>query len=111
MEGKIEGTVNHLNKCAFREHLLPEIPPPLTQLVGELLTQDGHGGADALEHGGGERGADGQAVDEVVQAVAQRDHPGQRANVRVGGALQPVAAAASGAGSPAAVWALGVLVG
>lgn len=79
--------------------------------MGELLTQDGHGGADTLEHGGGERGADGQAVNEVVQAVAQCDHPRQRADVRVRGALQPVAAAASGAGSPGAVWALGVLVG
>lgn len=34
--------------------------------MGELLTQDGHGGADALEDGGSEGGANGQAVDEVV---------------------------------------------
>lgn len=73
----------------------------------ELLTQDGHRGADALEHGGGEGGADGQAVDKVVQAVAQRDHPGQRADVGVGRPLQPVAAA--GAGSARAFLALGVL--
>lgn len=77
----------------------------------ELLAQDGHRGADALEHRGREGGADGQAVDEVVQAVAQRDHPGQRADVRVGRALQPVAAtAALGAGSARALRALGVLV-
>ena len=55
--------------------------------MGKLLTQDGHGGADTLEDGGGEGGTDGQAIDEVVQAVAERDHPGQRADVRVGRAL------------------------
>lgn len=87
------------------------LAPSLTQLVRELLAQDGHRGADALEHRGGEGGADGQAVDEVVQAVAQRDHPGQRADVRVGRPLQPIAAAAAlGAGSTRAFWALGVLV-
>lgn len=75
----------------------------------ELLTQDGHRGADALEDGGGEGGADGQAVDEVVQAVAERDHPGQRADVRVGRPLQPVAAAAAAPRPCRAVWALGVL--
>lgn len=63
----------------------------------ELLTKNGHGGADALEDRGSEGGTDSQAVNEVVQAVAQRDHPGQRADVRVGRSLQPVAAAASAA--------------
>lgn len=77
--------------------------------MGELLTQDGHRGADALENGGGEGGANGQAVDKVVQAIAQCDHPGKSANVRVGRPLQPIAATAAGAGSPCAVWALGVL--
>lgn len=82
----------------------------LTQFMGELLTQDGHGGADALEDGGSEWSADGQAVDEVVQAVTQRDHPGQRTDVRVGRPLQPIAPAAAGGAGPApAVWALGVL--
>lgn len=74
----------------------------------KLFTHDGDGRADAGEHRHGEGGADGQAVDKVVQAVAQRDHPGQRANVGVGRPLQPVAAA--GAGSARAFLALGVLV-
>lgn len=53
------------------------------QLMGELLTQDGHRGTDALKHWGGEGCSYSQAVDEVVQAVAQRDHPGQSADVRI----------------------------
>lgn len=77
--------------------------------MGELLTQDGHGGADALEDGGGEGGADGQAIDEVVQAIAQRDHPSQRADVRVGRPLQPIAAPTTAARPAGTVWALGVL--
>ncbi len=59
----------------------------LTQLMGELLAQDGHRGADALEDWGCKGGANSQAVDEVVQAVAQCDHPGQRADVRIGSSL------------------------
>lgn len=83
----------------------------LTELVGELLTQDGHRGADALEDGGGEGGADGQAVDEVVQAVAKRDHPGQRAYIGVRRPLQPVAAAAAAGRASRVIRALGVLGG
>lgn len=94
---------------ALREHLQTQIPSWLTQLVGELLTQDGHRGADALENGGGEGGTNGQAVDKVVQAIAQCDHPGQRANVGVRCPLQPIAATTTGAGSPCTVCALGVL--
>ena len=67
--------------------------------MGELLAQDGHRRADALEHGGREGGADGQPVDEVVQAVAQRDHPGQRADVGVGRPLQPIASPPFAAGA------------
>lgn len=77
--------------------------------MGELLTQDGHRGTDALENRGSEGGANGQAIDEVVQAIAQCDHPGQSANVRVGRPLQPIAAATAGAGSPRAVRTRGVL--
>lgn len=69
---------------------------PRTQLVWELLAEDGHGGADPLEHGHGEGGADGQPVDEVVEAVAEGDHPGQRPDVRVPHLLQPVARALGG---------------
>lgn len=67
--------------------------PGLTQLMRKLLTQDGHRGADALEHRRCKRRTNGQPVDEVVQAITQCDHPGQCANVRVGCSLQPIAAA------------------
>lgn len=66
------------------------------ELVWELLAEDGHRGADALEDGHGEGGTDGQAVNEVVQAVAQGDHPGQGADVRVADTLQPVTGALGG---------------
>lgn len=42
----------------------------LTQLMWELLTEDGHWSADALEHRHGEGGTNGQAIDEVVEAIA-----------------------------------------
>lgn len=63
----------------------------LTQLVWELLTENGHRGADALENGHSEGGPDGQAVDEIVEAIAQGDHPGQGANIGVANAFQPIA--------------------
>lgn len=68
----------------------------LTQLVWELLTQNGHRGADALENRHGEGGSDGQAVDEIVEAVAQGDHPGQSANIGVADTFQPVAGTLGG---------------
>lgn len=77
--------------------------------MGELLTQDGHRGTDSLKNRSSEGGANGQAIDKVVQAITQRDHPGQSANVRVGCPLQPIAAATAGAGSPCAVRTRGVL--
>lgn len=57
----------------------------------ELLTENGHRGADALENRHSEGGSDGQAVDEIVEAIAQGYHPGQSANIRVADAFQPVA--------------------
>lgn len=75
----------------------------------ELLTQDGDGGADALKNGGSKGSTDGQAIDEVVQAIAQCDHPGQRAYIRVGRPFYPVAAPGPGAGSLCTIWSLGVL--
>lgn len=54
----------------------------LTELMRELLTHDGDGGAEAGEDGDGEGGSDGQAVDEVVKSVAERDHPCQRLHAR-----------------------------
>lgn len=62
----------------------------LTQLVWELLAEDGHRCADALESRHSEGGTYGQAIDEVVEAITQGDHPGQGANVGVADALQPV---------------------
>lgn len=56
----------------------------------ELLTEDGHGGTDALENRHGEGGTNSQAINEIVEAVAQSDHPGQSANIRVADAFQPV---------------------
>lgn len=69
----------------------PAREPPLTQLVGELLAHDGGGGAEARQHRHGEGGADGQPVDEVVQRVAQRDHPRHRPDVGDLLPAQPVA--------------------
>lgn len=77
--------------------------------MGEFLTQDGYRGADALENRGSKGSPDGQAIDEVVQAIAQCDHPGQRANVSVGCPFNPVAATSRGAGWLSTVWSLGVL--
>lgn len=76
----------------------------------ELLTQDGYGGADALKNGGSKGSTNGQAIDEVVQAIAQCDHPGQRAYIAVGRPFYPVAATGPGAGSLCTIWPLGVLV-
>ena len=50
--------------------------------MGKLLANDGHGDADAGEDGFGEGGADGQPVDEVVESVAEDDHPGDGGDVR-----------------------------
>lgn len=75
----------------------------------ELLTQDGYRGADALENRGSKGSPNGQAINEVVQAIAQRDHPGQSANIGVGCPFYPVAAPISGAGSLCTIWSLGVL--
>ena len=41
----------------------------------ELLAEDGHADGDAGDDGLGEGGADREAVDEVVHAVAEDDHP------------------------------------
>ena len=59
--------------------------------MGKLLTDDGGGRAEPRHHGHGEGGADGQAVDEVVQRVAQGDHPGHRLDAGDALPSQPVA--------------------
>lgn len=77
----------------------------------KLFAEDCHGGANALEYRCCERGTNGQTINEVVQAITQGDHPGQRANVGVGSPFQPIATTATIARPPSTVWALGVLVG
>ena len=56
--------------------------------MGELLAEHGEGDAHPGEDGLGEGGADGEAVDEVVHAVAEDDHPGHRCHVVVGRVLE-----------------------
>lgn len=63
----------------------------LTQLMRELLTHDGGGRAEARQHRHGERGPDGQTVDEVVQGVTQSYHPRHRLDAGHAFAAQPVA--------------------
>ena len=46
-----------------------------TYFVRQLVTEDGDRRAESREDVAGERGSDGQAVAEVVNAVAQDDHP------------------------------------
>lgn len=48
----------------------------------ELLAHDGDGGAESGQHGDGEGGSDGQAIDEIVKSVTERDHPRQRLHAR-----------------------------
>lgn len=43
-----------------------------------------------MENRHGEGGTDSQAIDEIVEAVTQGDHPGQSADMRVADAFQPV---------------------
>ena len=63
----------------------------LTQLVWKFLTKNGHRCADALENRHGEGGTNSQAIDEIVETVAQGDHPSQGTNIRVSDPLEPVA--------------------
>ena len=51
--------------------------------MGQLLADDGHGDGHAGGDGLVEGGAEAQAVDEVVEAVAKDDHPGHRLHRRV----------------------------
>lgn len=62
-----------------------------TELVGKLLTHDGDRGAEPRNYGHGEGGADGEAINEVVERVAQGHHPRHRLDAGHGGATQPVA--------------------
>lgn len=62
-----------------------------TELVGKLLTHDGDRSAEPRNYGHGEGGADGEAINEVMESVAQGHHPRHRLDVGHGGATQPVA--------------------
>lgn len=57
----------------------------------ELLTHDSGGCAEAGQHRHGERGPNGQTVDEVVHGVTQTDHPRHRLDAGHALAAQPVA--------------------
>lgn len=59
--------------------------------MGELLAHDGGGRTEARQDGHGERGADSQAVDEVVHRVAESDHPRHRLDAGDTSSSQPVA--------------------
>lgn len=59
--------------------------------MGELLTHDGGGRAEAGQYGHGERRSDGQTVDEVVQCVAEGNHPRHRPDPGDALAAEPVA--------------------
>lgn len=50
----------------------------LTQLMWKLLTYYGRGRTEPCQYRHCKRGADSQAVDEVVQRVAQSYHPRHR---------------------------------
>lgn len=62
-----------------------------------------------MKNRGSKGSTDGQAINEVVQAITQCDHPGQGANICVGCPFYPVAATSPGAGSVCTIWSLGVL--
>ncbi len=51
-------------------------------LVRELFTENRDTNADPRQDGLGEGGPDGQAVNEVVDAVAEDDHPSDRRDFR-----------------------------
>ena len=53
----------------------------VAELVWELLCQHGEGHADAGQDGLGEGRADAETVDEVVDAVAEDDHPSHRGDL------------------------------
>ncbi len=48
----------------------------------KFFTENSHADADARQYGLGECGSDGEAVDEVVNAVAEDDHPRDSRNFR-----------------------------
>ena len=57
--------------------------PALTQLVRQLLAHDGHGHADPQHDVVSEGRSDGQAVNEVVQAITKDHHVGHRGHLPV----------------------------
>ena len=56
-------------------HARVEEDGEVSELVVELLAQDGEADGEAGDDGLGEGRADREAVDEVVHAVAEDDHP------------------------------------
>lgn len=75
----------------LRELELRDRDCALTQLVRKFLTENGHRCANALEDRHSEGGTDSQAIDEIVETIAQGDHPGQGTNIRISNPFEPVA--------------------
>ena len=48
----------------------------VTKFMGKLFAQHGHTHRNAGQNGLAEGGADAETVDEIVDAVAKYDHPG-----------------------------------
>ena len=77
----VSGTALHKSNSShlLHGHAGIEQYGKVSELVRQLLAEHGHADGDAGDDGLGEGGADGEAVDEVVHAVAEDDHPGERA--------------------------------
>ena len=55
-----------------------EVGGTRTDLVGDLVQEDGNGGAEAQTQALRDGSAQSQPIPQVVQGVSQDDHPGQR---------------------------------
>lgn len=59
--------------------------------MGKLLAHNGDRSAEPRHYRHGEGGADSEAIDEVMESVAQGYHPRHRLDAGHGRATQPVA--------------------
>ncbi len=64
----------------------------LTQLMREFLTDDSDRSAKAVENRHAERSADGQSVNEVVESIAEGNHPCHRLHAGQPSSSEPSAA-------------------
>ena len=77
----IQNTHTHTHTHLLKFHARVKQDGKVAEFVGEFFADDGDGDADAGKDGLGEGGADRQTVDEVVQSIAEDDHPGYRGDV------------------------------